>query len=81
MVFYFKDAHVKIRCDHATSCKIMYSVTKNDKVNNWSQEIHAITPCMDFECIKRKDNFLSDSLSRLKTLGLYEANDTEELGS
>ena len=59
----------------------MYSVTKNDKVNNWSQEINAITPCTGFEHIKGKDNVLADSLSRLKTSSLYEANDPKELGS
>ena len=42
MVFYLKDADVKIRCDHGPFCKSMYSVTKNEKLNNCSQEIHAI---------------------------------------
>ena len=36
---------------------------------------------MDFEYIKGNDSVLAVSLSRLKTLGLYEANDPEELGS
>ena len=48
-------------------------MTKNDKVSNWSQEMHTITLYIDFEHIKGRDNILSDSLSRLKTLGLYEA--------
>ena len=31
--------------------------------------------------IKGRDNIFVDSLSRLKTLGIYEANDPQELGS
>ena len=58
----------------------MYSVTKNDKVNNWSQEMHAITPHIEFEHIKRKNNVLSDSLSILRCLGLHDDNDPEEPG-
>ena len=75
MVFYLKDAHVRVRCNHAPICKFVYSVTKNDKVDNWSQDIHAITPYIDFEHIKGRDNILVESISRLKTLGLYKAND------
>ena len=71
-------AHVKIRCDSAPLCKCVYSVTNNDKVNNWSQEIHVITPCIDFEHIKGRDNIFADILSRLKTFGLYEANDPKD---
>ena len=48
MVFYLKDANVKIRCDHTPLHEFVYSVTKNDKVNNWSHKMHAITPYIDF---------------------------------
>ena len=34
----------------------MYSVTKNDKVNNWSQEMHTKTPHIEFGHIKGKNN-------------------------
>ena len=51
VVFYLKDVHFMIWCDHAPLCKFIYSVMKNDNVNNWSQEIHAITPYIDFEHI------------------------------
>ena len=60
--------------------KIHILVTKNDKVNNWSQEIHSITPHIDFEHIKGKENVLADSLSRLRCLGLHEDNNPEESG-
>ena len=78
MVCYLEDAHVKIRCDHAPQIrcdhaplhKFVYSVTNNDKINNWLQEIHAITPYIYFEHIKGRDNILEESLSRLKTLGI-----------
>ena len=79
MVFYLKD-HVKIGCDHASLCKFVYSVTKKDRVNNWWEEIHAITSYKAFEDIKG-DNILADGLSRLKALGLYEANASKKLGS
>ena len=64
MVFYLKDSQVKVRCDHALLCKFMSSVTKNDKVNSWLQDIHAITHYIGFEYIKGKENVLADSLSR-----------------
>ena len=81
MVFYLKDSHVNIRCDNAPSCKFVYSVTKNDKVNKGSKEKHAIIPYIDFEHIKGRGNILADSLPRLKNLDLNEANDPKELGS
>ena len=71
MVFYIKDAPVKIKCDHSPMQIHIFS-DRNDKANNWSPNIHAITPYKDFEHIKGKDNVMEDSLSRLKTLGLYE---------
>ena len=58
----------------------MYSVTKNDKVNNWSQEFHSITAHIEFEHIKGKENVLVDSFSRLRCPGLHNDNDLEEQG-
>ena len=60
--------------------KFVYSVTKNDKVNNWSQKMHTITPHIEFEHIKGKNNVLADSLSKLRHLGLQDDNDPEETG-
>ena len=80
MVSYLKGANVKIRCDHSPLHKFVYSLTKNDKVNNWSQGMHVITQCIDFEHIKVRDNILAE-ISRLKTLSLYEANYAKEPGS
>ena len=54
---------------------------KNDKVNNWSQEIHSIIPYIQFENIEGKENVLADILLRLKTLGLYKGNDSEKPGT
>ena len=42
------------------------TVTKNDKVNNWFQEIHSITHHIDFKHIRGKESMLVDSLSRLR---------------
>ena len=53
---------------------------KNDKVNNWSPEIHAIIPHIGLEHIKGKENVLAYSLLRLRCLGLCDDNDLEETG-
>ena len=58
----------------------MYLVPKHDKVNNWSQEIHAITPHIEFKHIKGKENVLMDSFSRLRCLGLHDDNNPAEPG-
>ena len=78
MVFYLKDDHVRIRCDHTPLHTFMYSITKNDEMNNWSQEIHAKTPYINLEQIKGKENVLADNLSKLKHVGLYEENYPEK---
>ena len=62
MVFYLKEAHIMVRIDHALLQKFVYSLMKNDKVNNWSQEMHAITPHIELDYIKGKGNVLADSL-------------------
>ena len=65
---------------HAHLCKFIYSVMKNNKVKNWSQEIHAITPYIDFEHIKGIENILAGSVSWIQTLGLYEAKASKKDG-
>ena len=57
-----KEVYIMIRCDHALLQKFVYSLTKTIKVDNWSQEIHSITPHIEFEHIKGKENVLADSL-------------------
>ena len=54
MVLYLKEAHVMVRYDHAPLQKFIYSVTKNDKVNNWSQEIHVITLILILDISREK---------------------------
>ena len=80
MVFYLKVAHIMVRCNHVRLQKFVYSVTKNDKVNKWSQEIHSITHHIEVEHTKGKENVLADSLSRLRLLGLRDDNDHVESG-
>ena len=77
MVFYLKEANVMVRCNHALLQKFIYSVIKNDKLNNGSHEIQSITPHIDFKHIKGKENMLVDSLSRLRCLCLHEDNHSE----
>ena len=52
-------------------------INKNDEVNNWSQEMHAITSHIEFKHIIGKENILADNLSRLRYLGLHDDNDPE----
>ena len=40
--------------------------------------MHAVTPHMEFEHIKGKNNVLADSLSCLRCLGLHDDNDPEQ---
>ena len=78
MVFYLKDVNVMIQCDYAPLHKFTYSVMRNDKVINWSQAMHTVTPYINFEYTKGKKNILGNSLSWLHILGLYEANEPKK---
>ena len=42
--------------------------------------MHAITPHIEFEHIKGKENVLADSLSRLRHFGLHDDNGAEDQG-
>ena len=53
---------------------------KKDKVNNWSQEILIITPYINFEHIKGKENVGANNLSTLGTIDLYEADEPKKEG-
>ena len=64
MVYYLKYGQVMRRGVHAPLSKFICSVMKNNKVNNWSQEICLITPYIEFEHIKGKENVLVDSVLR-----------------
>ena len=63
MAYYLKDAQVVIRCNNAPLHKFIYSVLKNEKVNNCSQEI----PYTEFEQDKGNENELAYNLVSLKT--------------
>ena len=52
-------------------------MTENDKVNYWSQEMNSITPHIELEHIKGKENVLAGSLSKLRYPGLHDNNDPE----
>ena len=43
-----------IKCNHSPLQKFVYSIMKNDKVKNWSQEIHANNPTYRIPTYKRK---------------------------
>ena len=80
MVSFLKEAQVMVRYDHAPLQKCIYSITKNNKVNNWSQEIHAITPILISNISRGKKMSLWTVLSRLRCLGVYEDNDPKKSG-
>ena len=80
MSFYLTDSHVIIHSDHKPLQKFIYAVTANDRVNDWSFQIHAICKSIEFVHIKGTSNVLSDSLSRLKYHELYEEPRPEKEG-
>ena len=80
MTFYLTDSHVIIHSDHKPLQKFIYAVTANDRVNDWSFQIHAICQSINFEYIKGAANVQSDSLSRLSYYELYEKPKPEKEG-
>ena len=80
MTFYLTDSHVIIHSDHKPLQKFIYAVTANDRVNDWSFQIHAICRSINFEYIKGAANVLSDSLSRLSYYELYQKPKPEKEG-
>ena len=80
MSFYLTDSDVIIHSDHKPLQKFIYAVTANDRVNDWSFQIHAICRSINFEFISGESNVLSDSLSRLSSYNLYEEPKPEKEG-
>ena len=67
-----------IQCNHALWGNFIYSITKNDKVNNWSQNIHAITTYIESEHMKGKDNILAAGLSNYELLAYTKLIDLKK---
>ena len=65
---------------YSKTLKIHILSKKSDKVNNSSQEMHDVTPDIEIDHIKGKNNIWSDSLSRLRYLGLDAHNGPEDPG-
>ena len=80
MSFYLTDSHVIIHSDHKPLQKFIYAITANNRVNDWSFQIHAICHSIHFEYIKGAATVLSDSLSRLSYYELYEEPKPEKEG-
>ena len=55
-------------------------MTKNNKVNNWTMECHAICKNITFEYIEGKKNVLCDSLTRIQYFDLYDSKNAEKPG-
>ena len=80
MSFYLTDSEVIIHSDHKPLQKFIYTLTANDRVNDWAFQIHAICRMIHFQFIKGMSNVLSDSLSRLSYYDLYEKPKPEKPG-
>ena len=76
--YYLEGCKTVLRCDHAPLKKFIEGKTDNPKVNNWGIALQNFQ--IEFQHIKGKDNIMADALSRLKRLGLYEAQDPEPEG-
>ena len=52
MSFYLTDSHVIIHSDHKPLQKFIYAITANDRVNDWSFQIHAICRSINLSTLK-----------------------------
>ena len=59
--FYLYEADVVVHSDHKPLAKFIDGMTKNNKVNNWTMECHAICKSITFEYIEGKKNVLCNS--------------------
>ena len=66
--------------DHKPLAKFIDGMTKNNKVNNWTMECHAICKSITFDYIEGKKNVLCDSLTRIQYFHLYEDKNAEKPG-
>ena len=78
MAFYLQDTEVVLRSDHAPLAKLIKNQTKNLLTQNWVLGAFSITPYITFKHTKGKDNILSNSLTQLQRLSLYEKGPHEE---
>ena len=84
IIFYLKDAHVKIRCNHTPLCKFIYSVTKMTSLKIGCKKYMQSHPTWALNISKfpyqRERPYLSRQPFKTEYLGLYEANHPEEPG-
>ena len=78
MSFYLTESEVIVHSDHKLLQKFIYTLTANDRVNDWVFQIHAICRTIHFQFLKGTSNVLSDSLSRLSYYNLYEKPKTRK---
>ena len=78
--FYLYKADVVVHSDHKPLAKFIDGMTKNNKVNNWTMECHAICKSITFKYIEGKKNILCDSLTRIQYFDLYDKKTAEKPG-
>ena len=78
--FYLYEADVVVHSDHKPLTKFIDGMTKNNKVNNWTMECHAICKNITFEYIEEKKNILCNSLTRIQYFDLYDSKNAEKPG-
>ena len=73
-------ADVVVHSDHKPLAKFIDGMTKNNKVNNWTMECHAICKSITLEYIEGKKNILCNSLTRIQYFDLYDSKNAEKPG-
>ena len=74
------EADVVVHSDHKPLAKFIDGMTKNNKVNNWTMECHAICKNITFEYIEGKKNVLCNSLTRIQYFDLHDSKNAEKTG-
>ena len=75
--FYLQNTDLLVS-DHKPLLKIFLGHTNNKKCNTWGLEAAAIPGHLKVQHIKGIANALADSVSRLRTVGLYHDPDSRD---
>ena len=76
--FYLQNADLHVCSDHKPLLHIFTGYTDNYKCNKWGLELSAIPRRVKVQQIKGIANILTDSVSRLKSVGIYHDTDSND---